>query len=153
MKRTMAGCVAVALVFAATACGGSESGESSSEAPPASTASPSTTPTSTDSPTTTASPGPTSEAPTSFAGPAVEVTITGDEVTPKGDRIDAKVGEPVTFIVQSDRAGGLHVHSSPEQTPEFVKGMSILEVVIDRPGLVEVEEHESGALIVQLEVR
>ena len=83
----------------------------------------------------------------------MEVTINGDTVTPKGDRIDAKVGEPVKFIVTSDRAGGLHVHSSPEQSPEFEKGTTTIEVTVDKPGVVEVEEHESDALIVQLEVR
>jgi hypothetical protein len=64
-----------------------------------------------------------------------------------------KVGEPVTFDVTSDRAGELHVHSSPEQTPGFDIGQSSIAVTIERPGLIEVEEHESGELIAQLEVR
>ncbi|TQL67209.1 hypothetical protein FB381_1082 [Nocardioides albertanoniae] len=86
-------------------------------------------------------------------GPVVEVSISGKSVTPKGTRIQAKVGEPVTFVVTSDRAGGLHVHSSPEQTPEFSEGTTTIQVTIDKPGVVEVEEHESDALIVQIEAR
>lgn len=86
-------------------------------------------------------------------GPLVEVAISGKSVTPKGTRVQAKVGEPVTFVVTSDRAGGLHVHSSPEQTPDFAMGTTTIQVTIDKPGVVEVEEHESGALIVQIEAR
>lgn len=91
--------------------------------------------------------------PSEPAGPVVEVTIDGENVSPKGDRIDAKVGEPITFVVTSDRTGGLHVHSSPEQSPEFKVGTTTISVTVDKPGLVDVEEHESNALIVQLEVR
>lgn len=99
----------------------------------------------------TSSSQPSTAEPSEPSGPVVEVSIDGTEVAPQAERIDAKVGEPVTFIVTSDRAGGLHVHSSPEQTPEFAKGTSTIQVTIDKPGLVEVEEHESGALIVQIE--
>ncbi|SDJ95935.1 hypothetical protein SAMN05428985_10216 [Nocardioides sp. YR527] len=96
---------------------------------------------------------PSSERPAEPAGPVVEVAIKGDEVTPAGKRISAQAGVPVTFVITSDRAGGLHVHSSPEQTPEFVDGTTTLQVTIERPGLIDVEEHESGELVVQLEVR
>lgn len=115
MKKTLAGCVAVALVFAATACGGVSLARVLRRLP-------SIDRQSIDDPNVDGQPNDHGEPWANvrgahiFAGPAVEVTISGDEVTPKGDRIDAKVGEPVTFIVQSDRAGGLHVHSSPEQT-------------------------------------
>ena len=83
----------------------------------------------------------------------MKVLIKGDKVNPNGDRIDVKVGEPVTFVVTSDRAGGLHVHSNPEQSPDFEQGTTTIEVTIDKPGVVEVEEHESDALVVQLEAR
>ena len=86
-------------------------------------------------------------------GPVIRVNIRGSKVSPVAERINAKVNEPVTFIVTADRPGGLHVHSSPEQSPEFQAGTTTLSVTIDKPGIVEVEEHESDAIVVQLEVR
>lgn len=147
MKPLLLGTAAL-LVALLAACGADESA----------TPQPSTAPTAADSAgsspaglsSDTAAP---SAEPSEPAGPVVEVAIAGESVSPKGDRIDAKVGEPVTFIINSDRAGGLHVHSSPEQTPEFKEGTTTISVTVDKPGLVDVEEHESDALIAQLEVR
>lgn len=141
--------VIVAMATLLSACGNN----GSEPAPDTSTP----TPAAPESASPSMAPSPLSPAPTAatstVTGPVVEVTIDGKAVSPTGDRIDAKVGKPVTFIVKSDRAGGLHVHSSPEQSPEFTKGTTVLKVTIDKPGVIEVEEHESGALIVQLEVR
>lgn len=113
-----------------------------------------------DASTTPSSPGssmPAPSAPTDTAsaddGEVLEVKIAGDSVSPSGERVKAEAGEPITFVVTSDRPGALHVHSSPEQSPEFTAGVTTIEVTVDRPGLVEVEEHESDQLIVQLEVR
>lgn len=83
----------------------------------------------------------------------VAVTIKGSTIRPQGDRVDLAVGEPLEFKVYSDRAGELHVHSSPEQTLKYPKGASTLRLKIGRPGVVDVEDHESGVTIVQLEVR
>ncbi len=83
----------------------------------------------------------------------VDVTISGNKITPNGERVEVAVGEPVIFSVTSDRAGEFHVHATPEQTPAFTKGTSRIKLVIDKPGLVDVEEHESGMVIAQLEVR
>ncbi len=45
------------------------------------------------------------------------------------------------------------MHSSPEQVLDIAKGESTLTLVIDRPGLVDVEEHDTGLVVLQLEVR
>ena len=84
---------------------------------------------------------------------AIEIEIEGDRVRPNGLRVPVEAGEKVTFDVESDRAAELHVHSSPEQVLEVGKGESTLTLVIDRPGLVDVEEHDTGLVLVQLEVR
>ena len=136
MRHFASLCLAVAVLAGLTACG---------EATP-------TTEASAPESSAHAEP-PTAPQPAEPAGPVVEVAIKGDRVTPAGKRVDAEVGVPVTFVVTSDRTGGLHVHSSPEQTPEFVDGTTTLQVTIERPGLIDVEEHESGELIAQLEVR
>lgn len=84
---------------------------------------------------------------------AIEIEIEGDRVEPNGMRVQATAGEPVTLAVKSDRAAELHVHSSPEQVLEVEPGESTLELVIERPGIVDIEEHDSGLVVLQLEVR
>ncbi|HET6627766.1 MAG TPA: hypothetical protein VFG63_15350 [Nocardioidaceae bacterium] len=87
------------------------------------------------------------------ADEAIAITIDGDEITPNGERIEVKTGETITLDVTSDRAGALHVHSTPEQELEFDKGETTLELSIDTPGVVDVEEHEADVVVLQLEVR
>ncbi|MEJ7832355.1 MAG: hypothetical protein WKF79_05530 [Nocardioides sp.] len=83
----------------------------------------------------------------------IEVSITGDSVTPSGERIEVEVGQPVDLVVKSDVAGEIHVHSDPEQEFDYEPGTTILMLQIDRPGVVEVESHDPDQVIVQLEVR
>ncbi len=85
----------------------------------------------------------------------VEVSIEGGEVTPAGTRIDVAVGQPVDFVVTSDVAGELHVHSSPESYETFEVGSNDpIELQFDRPGLVDVEMHEPfEGPVVQLQVK
>ena len=54
--------------------------------------------------------------------------------------IDASTGEPVTLRITSDRAAELHVHALPEQEIEVAKGESTVEITVENPGLVDVEE-------------
>ena len=87
------------------------------------------------------------------AGVVVDITFDGDTVDPNGERIQAKVGEPVTLNVDADAAGELHVHSTPEQEIAYDAGTSEHQITIDRPGVVEVESHEPASIVLQLEVR
>ena len=82
----------------------------------------------------------------------IEVTFAHGDVTPQGDRLDAKAGEPIAFVITADEPGEIHVHSSPEQEFEYESGTHTYEVTIDTPGLVEVESHDLEKVIVQLEV-
>src|SRR5262249_51342002 len=61
-------------------------------------------------------------------GLVINATIRGDEVDPNGERLEAKVGEPITINVDADRAGELHVHSTPEQELEYDKGKTTLHL-------------------------
>src|SRR4051812_14591734 len=96
--------------------------------------------------------------PSSGSGPtepkAIEVTINGDSVTPNGDRVDVAVGQEVVLHVTADKAGEIHVHSTPEQEFEYPAGKSEQTIKdLDQPGSVEVESHTLDKIIVQLEVR
>jgi hypothetical protein len=86
-------------------------------------------------------------------GPVLEIAIDGEAVSPNSQRIELGRGEPLVIDFRSDRAGELHVHANPEQFVEFPAGSSTRELVIEIPGVVEVEEHESGAVVAQLEVQ
>lgn len=120
------------------------------------------TPTAEESPTVSASTSPSedagesekplpSEEPTP-EGTVVEIEIEGDSVKPNGDRVEVDMSEPLTLMIMSDRSGELHVHSTPEQEVEFGAGHTETELTFDQPGVVEVEDHETGAVIVQLQV-
>ena len=109
-----------------------------SNPPPADSPSPSTPPSETTGP--------------EGKGVLVDVTVDGDEIAPNGARIEAEVGEPIIVTVDADRAGELHVHSTPEQVIAFDQGSTQHELVIDQPGVVEVEEHDSGFVVLQLQV-
>lgn len=85
-------------------------------------------------------------------GTTVEITVKDGTVTPNGTRVEASVGEPVTLHIDADRAGELHVHSTPEQEVEFTAGTSTERLTIDRPGIVDVEDHALDQVVVQLEV-
>jgi len=83
---------------------------------------------------------------------AIEIQIEGDNISPTGERVEVKTGAAITLQIDSDRAGELHVHSTPEQEFSFDKGNSTIELTIDTPGIVEVEEHDTGVVVLQLEV-
>jgi hypothetical protein len=129
--------------LALTACGGEDT-PAADEAPSAAASSSAATE---ESPTESAAPD--------EAAPdenVIQITIEGDQITPNGDRVQVPLGEPVTFDITSDRAGELHVHSTPEQELEFEKGDTTVQATFDKPGIVEVEDHESDKVIVQLQV-
>ena len=88
-------------------------------------------------------------------GDSVALTVTrdGDEFTPNGERVELAVDQTLVLTIDADEAGELHVHSTPEQEIEYDAGTSEHEIVIDRPGVVEVESHEPDVVLLQLEVR
>ena len=84
----------------------------------------------------------------------INITIEGETLTPNGDRVEVKVGQPIELVVKSDAEGEIHVHSDPEQEFEYAAGTTTLIMApITRPGIVEVESHELEKTIVQLEVK
>lgn len=85
-------------------------------------------------------------------GTVVVVTIDGDRIEPNGASIKADLDEPVVLAITSDRPGELHVHSTPEQYVEFRRGSHEYELTFEQPGVVEVEDHDTGFVIAQLQV-
>ncbi len=135
----------LALLLALGGCADDPTGAS-----PSDQAAPSPTETDTATPSKKKSANPKPEEP---EGPVLEVTVDGEEISPNSQRIELARGEPLVIEFRSDRAGELHVHAKPEQFVEFPAGSSTRELVIEVPGLVEVEEHETGAVVAQLAVQ
>lgn len=142
--KTFAALVAATTVLAA--CSSSEpTSEPTTE--PTSSATPSITPTPTPSDTATAEEEPTP------AAPELLVRIDGPNVQPNAQEIELETGEKLMIEIQSDRAGELHVHSTPEQYVEFDAGRTSAQLVIETPGSVEVEEHDTSAVVALIEAR
>jgi hypothetical protein len=123
------------LAAALSACGGDGDTD-----PPATDQSSSSAP---------ADPGSTS----TDGGAAITVTREGDSFTPNGERVELGVDQTLELTIEADEAGELHVHSTPEQEIAYDAGTSEHEIVIDRPGVVEVESHDPDVVLLQLEVR
>jgi hypothetical protein len=58
----------------------------------------------------------------------------------------------VTINVTANRDGEMHVHSTPEQELKYHAGKTTLSVTIDKPGIVDIEDHIAEVVVVQLEV-
>lgn len=107
-----------------------------------------------DTGTVSSSPNPSeSAAAESSDGVAVDIAVKNGKVTPRGDRVEVKIGQQVTLRVTSDAHDTIHVHSQPEQEFEIGKGKVEKSFTIDTPGQIAVEAHHLGVTIVQLVVR
>jgi hypothetical protein len=83
----------------------------------------------------------------------VDITFNGDSVTPQGTKVEVKAGDPLKLHITADKAGEIHVHSSPEQHIEYAAGTTDKTLTIDQPGVIDVESHSLDKLILQLQVR
>lgn len=90
---------------------------------------------------------------TSSGTKSIDITFSGDSVTPNGERVTVKAGQPIELVVKADKAGEIHVHSNPEQELEYGVGTTTLKLTIDQPGIVPVESHSLDKTILQLEVQ
>ena len=83
----------------------------------------------------------------------LDITIADGEVTPAGETVEAKVGQPIELRVDSDAEDELHVHSNPEHEFE-VKAADGQDFTftIEQPGQVEIETHETGVVVAELVV-
>ena len=150
MRHLVTAGALVCVLALATACGSDDDG-AADDTPSASESTSSPTETTTpDEPTPSPSEDETSEAP---EGNVIDVVLKGGQVTPNGERVQVEAGEPITFAIDADAPGELHVHSTPDHEIEFEVGTSSHEIVIEQPGIVEVELHDPALVVVQLEVR
>ncbi|MFL6134181.1 MAG: hypothetical protein ACJ72A_15350 [Nocardioidaceae bacterium] len=142
MRRTLSTLAAVAALVPVLLVAGCGNDNTSADA-------------SSDSASASNTPSETAMVPSSSAArpsTVLNVKVQGDKVTPNGERIKAKIGEPVIINVNANRAGELHVHSTPEQELEYHSGKTTLKLTIGKPGIVDIEDHIAEVVVVQLEV-
>ena len=82
----------------------------------------------------------------------IAITLDGKTVSPSAESREIKLNQPVVLRINSNAAGQLHVHSSPEQVVDFPAGESEITLTFKIPGVIAVEDHALDKLIVQLEV-
>lgn len=143
LATTLAAVVAVAGCSGGTAPSQPTYGGAPATSPSASPASPSET---------ESEPTPEPEPEPEPVGTVIDISIKGGSVSPSGQRIKADLDEPVILKIRSDRAGEFHVHSTPEQVVAFKKGATTAKLRFEQAGVIDVEEHESGKVLVQLQV-
>ena len=87
------------------------------------------------------------------AGPVLDITIAGGQVTPANTALQARVGQPITFRVTSDAADELHVHSTPGHEFEIAAAPNqTFTFTIDAPGTFDVELHHLDRAVATIDV-
>jgi hypothetical protein len=148
MRRTRTALAATAVAaLLLTGCGGEDPAADETPAPSPSTTASAPADEPSEEPTEDSSGKPRAQ------GPFADLSFEGDTVSPNGERIDLGVGETLTLRIDADAPGELHVHSTPEQEIAFPAGQSERRLTIDQPGVVDVEDHHTGMVLLQLEVR
>ena len=83
----------------------------------------------------------------------ISVAVTDGTVRPKPRRVEVERDSQVRLLVTSDVDDELHVHGFDIEEPLEAGRTTTVELVADQSGIFEVETHESGLELVQLEVR
>ena len=83
----------------------------------------------------------------------IQVAVKDDKVTPATHRVPVAKGDTVKLVVTTDTADEVHVHGVDiEKATSPGKPVTITFVAKD-PGIYDVETHDSGLQLLQLEVR
>lgn len=83
----------------------------------------------------------------------VAVAVRDGEVHPATRRVEVAQGSRVRLVITSDVDDDVHVHGYDTETALEAGRSSTLDLVADQKGVFEVETHDSGLALVQLEVR
>jgi plastocyanin domain-containing protein len=101
----------------------------------------------------TSTSAPTTPTETAFAGTEIVVEVRDGKVRPPTRRVEVAEGSAVRLLITSDTADEVHVHGF-DVVQELPAGQqATVEFTPDQPGLFEIETHETGLTLVQLEVR
>lgn len=105
---------------------------------------------------TTTACGDEEPAPTGDGEPvSFEITFDGDTVSPSGAEETISRGTDVELVVQADKPGELHVHSTPERSLTYEAGTTTIPVELrnEPPGVVDIESHDLDKVLIRLTIR
>jgi len=90
----------------------------------------------------------------SDADTTINITLGPDgKVEPNGEKVDAEVGDTLTFVITSDHDDEVHIHGIDVEI-EVPAGETVtMDVPLDTPGSFEVESHHPAKIILILNVR
>lgn len=147
LRATALSLLSLSLAVALTACGGdttnSDNGNDTSA---------STSPSAETSPTEGANEEPSDDG-MADADQMIEISIAGGKVTPTPGKTSVKLGSTVMLMITSDVADEVHVHGYDQEFELTPGGTAEFTFTADIPGTFEVETHESGAVLTELEVK
>ena len=83
----------------------------------------------------------------------VKVAVTDGKVIPATHRVEVPRGDTVRLVVTTDTDDEVHVHGVNVEKETTAGTPTTLEFEVPDTGLYEVETHESGLQLLQLEVR
>ncbi|MDP9822479.1 hypothetical protein [Nocardioides massiliensis] len=154
-RRALRSAGVLLAAFLLAACGGSA--QDSVKEDPAVTESPALqatpSPEAEESPAEDPSPAPE---PVSSDGPSeviLGIEVAGDSISPNAIKTSLPAGGILTLRITADRSGEFHVHARPESYMQFGPGETTKSVTLENPGMVEIEEHDTGFTIAIIEVR
>lgn len=83
----------------------------------------------------------------------VSVAVRDGEVHPATRRVEVPEGSRIRLVITSDVDDEVHVHGYDADATLEAGRPSTLELVADQTGVFEVETHDGGLALVQLQVR
>lgn len=90
----------------------------------------------------------------STAGTTINITLGADgSVEPNGEKVDAEVGDTITFVINSERDDEVHIHGIDVEIPVKAGETATKQVTLDTSGSFEVESHHPAKIILILNVR
>jgi len=100
-------------------------------------------------------PSATGSASESATDDVVEITVSvrDGKVSPAPRRVEVAKDSQVRLLVTSDVDDAVHVHGAEIEEPLEAGRTTTVEFVADQDGVFEVETHDSGLELLQLEVR
>jgi cupredoxin-like protein len=94
-----------------------------------------------------------SESASKVKGTEIVVSVVKGKVQPPTHRVKVSKDTHIRLLVTSDEADEVHVHGYDVEKELPANTQATIEFVADQVGLFEVETHESGLQLLQLEVR
>jgi hypothetical protein len=83
----------------------------------------------------------------------IVVSVKDGKVSPKVHRVKVAAGSPVRILVSSDVDDEVHVHGYDIEREVSAGQSTTIEFTADQTGVFDVETHESGLLLLQLQVQ